>query len=579
MLNSLNPFEDPFLIQKLNPLLIESLHSYWIALKEAKVSAEEKLQVEDALYNLVGFAFLHLFQPLYHQHPPKISGSVFLLSAVHSDGIGDYITLFKCAKILKEHHPALEVYLAYTHKQSLPSIDPYLYHIKKENIYAFKETEEACSVILEPILEGKKSFLCEAQLDQLLLEHDRLLAEYEALQETHPQIALAIQELSNEVDRSIQSHYYYQQKKVEAEKLYLLMKKSLAIVHIALALNTFDNPELASKSLYFAEAGNFQGIANYLQRHWFSIGLNAFEEGVFLNNHHTTSHWSCTALCQYLWQVDQPLAEHLENYLKDYAIEVAYLPHSSAHQEVFIEMMCRFHLHDSRHLTIILPQHKKEQLLHFSDSWMLAYGFSKILVVDFVPSARETVLNQINLAKRKILRLVYVLPLPASDFTKLINLSGEIIGCTGDGSLSDCIQSGKIPFYEVRRHKTGTLEAFIQLAQKLMLPEVLKYCELLKQFADWPVPSFLEKFEAILQDSSFRKQWKTLVEFIKHYYCLEDSYLALINRFLWMSLSKEVKEKEKSLINSYFEGTIGAESVYLSLEETLKSQLPKIVES
>ena len=69
------------------------------------------------------------------------------------------------------------------------------------------------------------------------------------------------------------------------------MKESLILIHIALALNTFDNPALASKSIYFAETGNFQGIANYLQRNWFSMGLEPFEEGIFLKKQPISSHW------------------------------------------------------------------------------------------------------------------------------------------------------------------------------------------------------------------------------------------------------------------------------------------------
>lgn len=565
-------FEDPFLNQKLNPIFLETLKGYWATLQNAQVSDEEKIQIREALYNLVRFAFQHLFQPLYLKYVPKVKGRIFLLSAVHSDGIGDYIATLKCAQLLKEFYPEIDVHVAYTHKQKLPALDSTFPLIKRENIHAFLETTDSLSNVLGNVLEGKKEFSFTQELEKLFREKESILGEYETLKASHPKAGLAIKELADELDRPIKQIQYFMQKKVEADHLYEMMKHSQALIHIALAINTFDNPDFARNSLYFAESGNFQGIANYLQRNWFSMGLDAFEEGIFLKKQNETTQWMYVKLSKFLWKVEQPSSDQIADYLKQYNLLVGYLPNVAEMRYIFIEMMCHRYIQDDRHIDIILPYQENEEFQKFNTEWMTSFGISKVIVVEFNRTVNERVFAEIELPVEKHLRLINVLPVPSSDFIKLINLGGDIVGCTGDGSLSDCIIADKIPFYEVRHHKIQILAVFRHLARVLALPDVIDYFEQLELFSAWPAVSFIEKFEAILSGDAFKSQWKMLIEFIRRYYCFEDSFLAHISRHLFSHLAWEIREKEEMLIQSYFEGAISAEEAYDTLEKMLKNR-------
>lgn len=572
-----NITEDPFILSKLNPLFLENLKNYWNTLKNATVSEEARSQINEAFYNLIRFTFRRLFQPLYLKHSLKLKGTLFLLSAVHSDGIGDYIATLKCAQLLKEHHPEIDAQVVYTHKQKLPAPDFTFSLLKKENINAFHETTDPSSQILGHVLEGKTEFSFLHELEKMQQEKQNILLEYEALKNDHPQAAAAIKDLADEMDKPIKQLQYFSRKKIEAEHLYERMKESLALIHIALALNTFDNPALASKSLYFAESGNFQGIANYLQRNWFSMGLDPFEEGIFLQKQKTTSQWIDVKLPRFLWGAEQPDNNQIERYSQQYSLHLGYLPRISEQRSIFIEMICRRHIQDKRHIDILLPKpENKTATPSFDRNWLVAYGISKVIEVESENEFKERPIIEIDLPSEKYLRLIYALPVPPSDFINLIDLSGEIIGCTGDGSLSDCIIAGKIPFYEVRRHKLRTLEAFKRLARVLTLPDVLEYFEQLILFADWPAQSFMEKFESLLSDGSFRLQWKTLVDFIKRYYCFEDSFISHVNRQLFVDLSWEIKEKEERLIQAYFEKAISSENAFETYEKILKNRSPSL---
>lgn len=208
-----NLHDDPFIQTKLNPLFLENLNSYWNTLKNAQVSDIEKIQIQEALYNLVRFTFRRLFQPLYLKYSPKVSGRAFLLSAVHSDGIGDYITTLKCAQLLKEYHSEIDVHVAYTHKQKLPPLDPSFSLLRKEHVHDFQETPDSSSFILENILEGKTEFSFLQELEKLQHEKQSIMLEYESLKENHPQAALAIKDLANEMDKPIKQLQYFARKK------------------------------------------------------------------------------------------------------------------------------------------------------------------------------------------------------------------------------------------------------------------------------------------------------------------------------------------------------------------------------
>ena len=155
-----NLHDDPFIQTKLNPLFLENLNSYWNTLKNAQVSDIEKIQIQEALYNLVRFTFRRLFQPLYLKYSPKVSGRAFLLSAVHSDGIGDYITTLKCAQLLKEYHSEIDVHVAlYSLKQKLPPLDPSFSLLRKEHVHDFQETPDSSSFIREYFRRQNRVFL------------------------------------------------------------------------------------------------------------------------------------------------------------------------------------------------------------------------------------------------------------------------------------------------------------------------------------------------------------------------------------------------------------------------------------
>lgn len=571
MLGKKDPLHDSFLQQHLNPLFLEVLVNYWETLKAAEVSTEEQVQVQDALFNLIRFCFRHLFEALYLQYSPQLKGDVFLLTVVHSDGIGDYITLLKCAQLLQHFHPTVNVHVIYTHKQDLPQLDLTLYGIKERNVHAYRVTDDPRSAVLENVLEQKKGYSWKDESEKLKEEKKKIQQEIRDLRQTHSYAAEALEEVLLSLELSSQEADFFSAKQSEAEHLYQQIKKSLGLIHISLALNTFDNPDLARYSLYFSEAGNFQGIGNYLQRQWFSMGLDPFEEGIFIKKEPQPDLWFNEALTKYLWGHVQPSPEGLENYLKNHALYLAYLPRCVEQRDLYIKLVCLNGVDDKRHIDIILPACSPEQKFSFDHLWMKSQGVSKVIEVDGVSSIHEKVLEETDVREGKTLRLIYLLPIASTDFLKLMALSERIVGCTGDGSLSDCLKLDKIPFYEIRPHKVQVVQSFKHVAKKMILPDVVQYFELLEQISNWPALSFAQSLSDLISKESFKTQWHELLKFIRHYYCFEESFISHVNRHFFTSIIPALKEKEDLLAKDFFDGSLTAESAYNTLEQILKN--------
>lgn len=369
-----------------------------------------------------------IMQPLYLKYTPNVKGSIFICAQVLTDGNGDYISLIKAAKVLQKSHPLLQVEVVFTYAKKLPEIDtsglllhPFLEHPEKQ--------------ILEPILEGQPA-----------------------------------EELSAEA--------------ILAEAIYERMKNALAIIHIAIALNTFDNPLLASKSLYFAEAGNFMGYKNSLKYNWYSLGLSPVEEGIFLEMPFVRK--------------DRP-----DRYL-------GYIPKSEAQQITF------------RNLINLIEKGKEVEIVS--------------------PTT----------------------PLPYLEFQKILCESGALVGCTGDGSLAECLAIGKIPYYEIRAHKSKTLEDLIRLSLLLGLKDIEEYFHVMTDVENEPSGRLYE----ILCRPNFQESWDKIIAFIHSWCKLENSLIARVRRILFSCQTKEA-ELAELIVNE----KISFDEAFETMEKHLKEQL------
>jgi hypothetical protein len=559
--------DDPYLSKQLNPLFLRLIKNYWEALLKAQI--KEKDLLEKSQMNLLRFVFRRLFRPLYLKYFLTTKNSVFFLSRILSDGIGDYFSLLKCAKIFAEKQPFIDVHIVYTYDKKLPIINPPDFSLLPKNIHPFFEYKH--DQILEPILEASLEISSEQMLAKAIRDRDEWKESYDSILSKQGYAVNALEELIADLNEQIRRLEKRKDLQCQAEALYEQMKQSLAIAHIALALNTFDNPDFSSKSMYFSEMGNFQGIGNALQRNWFSMGLHPFDEGVFLKKVFPGNvPWKEEKLPLFLWNTPQPTAPQIAEYFKHHSLHVGYLHKSPQQLQLFIHLICIKQKSDTRTIDIILPKMQIESACSLNTDWLAAQGIQKTVSLTLDHSTQFRM--ETEAPSEKILRLISCLPLPSSDFENLLQISGDLMGCTGDGSLSDCLAAGKIPFYEQRKHKFETLEAFQQLAGDLNLKHVTAYFDEMAGCRHFPPEIAAEKLNEILRKNPFKTEWEIFLSFIKQHYCFEEAMVSLLNRQILIRLDPSLEAREEEMTEAYFKGKISASEAYETLRQALEAE-------
>jgi len=554
--------DDPFLSQHLNPFFLRLVNTYWDALLHGDIKEKEIL--EKSQFNLLRFVFRRLFQSIYAKHKVTTPNSVFFLSRILPDGIGDYYSLLKCAKFYAMTQPLVDVHVVYSHDQTLPIINAADYSLLPKNIHSFFEYKNA--QILEPVLEASAKFSFDQVQENLIKEREEWRGRYDDIRVKKGYAVKSLEEMIDDLNGQIQRLETRKKLQYEAESIYTQLKQSSAIVHIALAFNTFDNPDFSTKSMYFAEMGNFQGIGNALQRNWFSMGLHPFDEGIFLKKVFTgNTPWKEEKLPLLLWNTSHPTAAITADYFKHHSLYMGYLHRIPQQQKLFINLVCAKEKSNPRTIDIILPTvQSKERAYRFDPAWLAAQGIQKVVSMDLDQSVE--ILMETGASSHKILRLIHCLPLPSSDFENLLRLSDDVLGCTGDGSLSDCLASGKVPFYEMRKHKIEVIEALQQVAKDLHLKCVGAYFDKMADASRLLPETVAEELVEILRRNSFKNEWSAFLNFIKQYYCFEDSMLSHINRHILIGADPNLKANEEKVIHDYFKGKVLASGAYEAVQ-------------
>ncbi|KAF3361814.1 hypothetical protein PHSC3_001580 [Chlamydiales bacterium STE3] len=524
-MNSL--ISDPFIQAKLNPLYLEELKS--IQKNLSGLAGEKQIFAEK---NLILFTFQKLFQPLYFKLPMKIEGTVFLMSSISSDGIGDFIALHKCARFLKNHYPSLDLQVAYTYSRQLPDLATnYPNHAFYDPTY-----------LIEAIVEGVEIPNYDDELHRLkkeLIDHQN---DHTLIQKKSPYAALAIEELCDATIKQILHYEELDCLKQKGKSFYKKLIESRAIIHVSLALNTFENPLLKTKSIYFSESGNFQGIANALNLHWYSMGLLPLEEGIFLEEPQQSS----------------SLGDQECNCF------VSYITTLTSAKLTFIYLVSHLQKHVQEDLEIILYPLTSEEIAMLDFPKLSQLGIAEVYI-----HSTDNPISKLPISpKGKKLHLKQFLPLPYENFIPLIKKSQWIVGCTGDLSLSECLSLHKVPFYEIREHKKETLFALLRVAQFFHLQAVVSFLNLLQQIGVLEPFTLAKEIADLILLNTFRVEWETLVNYIKKFARFEHAFLAILNAFFHEQENPQWKKREEKIILSFLEG-VSAREIYEQVQKEM----------
>lgn len=425
------------------------------------------------------------------QRPCSVKGEFFCMSAIWADGWGDYFALLQAAGLLRKHIPSLDIYCIFQHKRNLPNLDLNDFGLTTDQLFAFQETDLESSQILEPVLAGQERAFAQ---EILVLQNEIALDEASQTKRVS-----RIEALDVSIEEARTQLSQLERQKDQQERALVLRErllKSRGILHMSLALDTFSDPALRSKSMYYAEIGNFQGMENAFQLNWYCMGLLPFEDGLFL------------------------VAEQAE-------LENHYVAHFNWHkksQQVFLYFLALRHRDEA--LVLYMPVQALDNLQMDGD-WLRQHGVSQMTYQDEKIDLQPT---------GTIIEIRNPFPLPIKQFRQLIAGSQQIVGCTGDGSLGDCLAAGRLPFYEMRPHKIGVIEGLLTQV-RVIAPEaegLTRYFEVLShmlQDSTDPKECALDLHEALMT-SEWEKSWPKVIREIHRHYNLEQNLVARVKHLL-----------------------------------------------
>ncbi|MGK5595604.1 MAG: hypothetical protein ACSNEK_09660 [Parachlamydiaceae bacterium] len=514
---------DSFIQEKLNPLYLSELQSIQKELANLPYAIREETEEKILL-----FTFRKLLNPFYRSKSPAAAKEIFVITTISSDGIGDYIALNKLAHLLAKLYPHFIIKLAYTYQRELPELPTH------HEVFSFFDP----FYLIEAIVEGRELPSYPAAVKTLEHELAQQKEDAKQLEESSPLASEALLKLCQELEEQLSQAKQLAHLQKKGVRFYEELKECDSIIHISLALNTFENPLLKGKSLYFSETGNFQGMDAALKLHWFSMGLSPFEEGIFLKDHLSCSSFS-----------DQ-LPSHFY---------VSYITQLSEAKLTYLYLICRLQEQGDIHLYLSpLTQMEKESIN------LEELAKTGIAHLHYLQGAEIKQVIDIK-ALGKNLYLHEDLPIPFREFLPLLNNSQSPVGCTGDLSLSEVISRQQIPFYEPRKHKQETLEALLKMAQHYKLNCVVDYLTLLQQIPSAQPELLAEKIAKVINGNLFA-EWKIILTTIHSYYYLEDAIHGRLNTFFYQIDHPGWRERERQLILGFKERS--AEEIYREIRKT-----------
>lgn len=551
----MNPlFDDTSLLENLPLSARLALQQLWHQCDQAQIQRNIPLDlIHHARFNLIKWALLRSFSSLYYRAsitdiPRK---EIFVVSSIWSDGLGDFFALLYTAAVLQKHLPGLPVHLIFHHKQKLPVIQLSDFGLSLEQLHVFKESDNPLTHILEPILTGETRLDFEEEYEKICHEQALDITSQEEKERQGIKRNSVIDECIDEETKALEKLQPYFALKEKAMQLRLAMiHHAQAIIHVSVAIDTFSEPLLRPKSLYFAESGNFQGIENSFKLNWYSLGLSPFGEGFFLHsplqkNH---SHWDSSYIAQ--------LLETSPPYYFGYFNHIEEIPAA-----LFLHLVVALQRHRKEDLYLFMLSVKQmTQLAKIETKWLIEQGIGAI-----VHHGASHVLQEYSLSsKGKTLHVVDCFPLSSLDFTKMVRESGFVVGCTGDSSFGSCLGAKKLPFYEVRRHKTKSYQELVELAALCSggLDDLMNYLENVGKAiktADPQMGEIATKWAMAIENKGLQQAWHGVTDEIQKNFDLEKSLIAKVKRHLLYASFPELQAKEESFINSYLQGELSYE--------------------
>jgi hypothetical protein len=175
------------------------------------------------------------------------------------------------------------------------------------------------------------------------------------------------------------------------------------------------------------------------------------------------------------------------------------------------------------------------------------------------------------------IRILNPFPLSNDDWMILLKFCEPLVGCTGDVSFSEVLSNQKIPFYQIRWHKTEFIAQLMELTGYVYKEDFVK----LHQFLNILKSSLEENSKekdiskncldmGMMIDGELVAEWQKLAICIKKQYCTNEMLASRVKRELAYAQYPELKKREQEIFKKWETGEISLQQACEMLQSQIK---------
>jgi len=354
------------------------------------------------------------------------------------------------------------------------------------------------------------------------------------------------------------------------------------------------------------------GEFGLIDRAWFHpksgarcMGLHFLEKGIYLNKKLMTKTFSWhdvqdIRLKRILFQKENLSLEDIKRYKKSRLFNLDYTK-SRRGQYCFLHILLKALEHDQKDIDICFSHmdHFIENIEEKFKSNEGKYPLFKRLNVSRIELCYGDFFSTITCSDQgKTVRFIHIDKLAHEDFISLYALTDNLVGCTGDGSLSEALSAAKPFFYDPPYHKRPFLKDLIAVMED-RLPDFPVCIEFFKKsltdaslaledhFGNWVTEDFLtiskqqtdpadlreevlcETMGELLKNTEFAQGINKFRQIIDEEYNFAPVLCQLVNRAALHRNFPEIEKKEAIILTSFAEGKINAKTALKSIQNVL----------
>ncbi len=305
------------------------------------------------------------------------------------------------------------------------------------------------------------------------------------------------------------------------------------------------------------------------------MGLHYLEKGIFIKKMPSLNeapHLLNKRLSKILFRRELPSKETINSYSQRARFNSAYT-YTDRGLYLYLHMLLKWLENDKKNCDIAIFD--LNHLLQNMETLYLPL-FKKTGIREVAIFFEESVTTVPVSSKGKTLRLIHLNTLSHAECLPMTSFTQDLVGCRGDGSLSEAVSANKPFFLDPPSHKRELIKDLIALATTHLpaRPNLAEYLNLHLN-TSFSLQHLGDTMGSLLQNPEVTEGMVRLNQILQENYAVNPNLQNLTLRALFHHKHPNMEILEKSILDEYLYGDKSGDEVLREIKETLNKCFPK----